>query len=145
MLYWWYVRLPFLIRKKKTHIVFSGVMITRRMLSNVKLSEGLKVYVPCLCFCPVYLKLAWLRSDSQIIAKSGSPCVKSCVPAVKTRHVFSTVPRFIRLLKMFLPIFKIVWSFINLRQCDADYMELTNQRLETRFAQHLPGNIKTVY
>lgn len=91
----------------------------------------------------VYLKLPWLGRGSTILANRASVCVKSCF--LSPGHVLFLVlsPRFLRLRRMVsLQNSFVVYIYIYTYQCDADYIAWTNQRLVTRIAQHLSGNIR---
>ena len=92
--------------------------------------------------CPVYVRLPWIGSPSQLIADKVSSSVTHCYNAARVRTIFTTWAAFRSIHKDVLPVFKQS-NLIHKFQCccNATYIGCTSQRLKVRVKQHVPGDI----
>ena len=92
--------------------------------------------------CPVYLRLTWVCSASQLIADKIASSVYRCYHAIYLRPIFTTRPAFSSTSKDKLPIFKqsnSIYKFVC--RCSSTYIGMTCQRLEVRVKQHKPRSL----
>ena len=87
---------------------------------------------------PVYIRLPWIDSASQLILDKVSSSVARCCNAVKIRTIFTTRTAFRSIYTDVLPIFQQNNSIYKFQcYCDATYIESTSQCLEVRARQHV--------
>ena len=92
---------------------------------------------------PVYVRLSWIGSASQLIADRVTYSVARCHNGVKVQTIFTTRTAFRSIHKDVLPIFQKSNSSYKFQCCfDATYLGCTSQRLEVRMKQHVPRGIR---
>ena len=91
--------------------------------------------------CPVYVRLLWIGSPSQLIADKVSFSVKRCYNGAMVRTIFITRTAFRSYHKDVLPILQQS-NLIHKFQCycNATYIGRTSQRLRVR--QYVPKDIR---
>ena len=90
--------------------------------------------------CPVYVRLPWTRSPSQLIVNKVSSSVTHCYNAAIVRTIFTTAFRSTH--KDVFSIFQqsnLIYKFQCC--CNATYIGHTSQCLEVRVKQHVPRDI----
>ena len=88
--------------------------------------------------CPVYIRLPWIGSPSQLITDKVSSSVTPCYNAARVRTIFTTREAFRSTHKDVIPIFQesnLIYKFQCC--CNATYRGRTSQRLEVRVKQHV--------
>ena len=93
--------------------------------------------------CPVYVRLPWIGSTSQLIANKVTSSVARCHNVVKVRNIFNIRTAFLSIHKNVLPIFQqsnLIYKFQCC--CDSTYIGSTSQRLEVRVKQHVPQEFR---
>ena len=93
--------------------------------------------------CPVYVRLPWIGSPSQLITDKVSSSVTPCYNAAMVRTIFTTQAAFPSIHKDVLPIFQqsnLIYKF----QCcyNVTYIGYTSQHLEIRVKQHVSRDIR---
>ena len=92
--------------------------------------------------CPVYIRLHWIGSPSQLIADKISSSVTCCYNVAIVGTIFTTWAVFRSTQKDVLPIFQqsnLIYKFQCC--CNATYIGCTSQCLEVRVKQHVPSDI----
>ena len=93
--------------------------------------------------CPVYVRLPWIRSSSQLIAEKVSSSVTRCYNAARVQTNFTSKAAFLSFHKDVLSIFQqsnLIYKF----QCryNVTYIKSTSQWLVVRVKQHVPKDIR---
>ena len=92
--------------------------------------------------CPVYVRLPWIGSLSQLTADKVSSSVTRYYNAVMVWTIFTTPAAFHSTYKDMLPIFQQSWLIYEFQCCcNATYIKHTS-RLEVRVKQHIPRDIR---
>ena len=93
--------------------------------------------------CPVYVRLPWIGSPSQLIADKVSFSIIRCYKSAMVQTIFTTRATFRSIHKDVLPIFQqsnLIYKFQC--HCNATYIVSTSQRLEVRVKQHVLRDIR---
>ena len=93
--------------------------------------------------CPVYVRLPWIGSSSQLIAGKVSSSVTHCYNTAMVRTIFTTQAAFHSTHKDVLPLFQqsnLIYKFQCC--CNATHIECTSQHLEVRVKQYVPRDIR---
>ena len=92
--------------------------------------------------CPVYLRLPYIGSRSERLAKSITTAVGRCYFSAAVRVIFQTCTAFVSMRKDVLPphhINSVIYNYTC--SCGSDYVGRTPNRLDLRIRQHLPARI----
>ena len=92
--------------------------------------------------CPVYLRLPYIGSRGERLAKSITTAVGRCYFLAAVRVIFQTHTAFVSMRKDVLPphhINSVIYKYTC--SCGSDYVGRTSNRLDLRIRQHLPARI----
>ena len=92
--------------------------------------------------CPVYLRLPYIGSRGERLAKSITTAVGRCYFSAAVRVIFQTRTAVVSVRKDALPphhINSVIYKYTC--SCGSDYVGRTSNRLDLRIRQHLPAQI----
>ena len=93
----------------------------------------------CPSKCPVYVRLPWIGSPSQLIDDKISSSVTHCYNAAMVWTIFTTRAEFRSIHKDVLPIFQQSNLIYKLHSCcNTTYIGCTSRCLEVIVKQHVP-------
>ena len=92
--------------------------------------------------CPVYLRLPYIGSRGERLAKSITIAVGRCYFSASSRVIFQIRTAYVSMRKDVLPLHHInsvIYKYTC--SCGSDYIDRYSNRLDLRIRQHLPARI----